>query len=86
MVIVQLTGPGLPVVFVSGRVDAAVGHTGLGTGLQGDEHVANVGGYASHLSTACVELVSSVVDPEVIVCDLAVVDGTNMDMISMRHN
>ena len=71
-VIVWPTGPGAPVVSVSDRVDAAVGPAGLGTGLQDDEHVANVGGYASRLSTACVELASTVVDPEVIACDLAV--------------
>ena len=71
VVIVRPTGQGPPVVSVSGRVDAAVGPAGLGTELQDDGHVANVGVYASRLSTACVELASTVVDPEVIACDLA---------------
>ena len=48
-----------------------VGPAGLGTGPQDDGHVANVGGYASRLSTACGELASTVVDPEVIASDLA---------------
>ena len=39
--------------------------------LLDDGQVANVGGYASRLPTACVELASTVVDPEVIACDLA---------------
>ena len=70
-VIVRPTGPGPPVITVSGRVDVAVGLARLGTGLQDDGHAANVGGYASRLSTACVELASTVVDPEVIACNLA---------------
>ena len=65
------TAPGPPIVSVSGRVDAAVGQAGIGTGLQDDGHVANVGGYVSRLSTACVELASTVVDLEVIACDFA---------------
>ena len=69
--IVRPTGPGPPVVSVSGRADVAVGLAGLGTGLQDDGHVANVGGYASRLSIACVELASTVINPEVIACDLA---------------
>ena len=36
-----------------------------------DGHVANVGSYASRLSTDCVELASTVVDPEVMASDLA---------------
>ena len=63
-VIVRPTGPGPPVVFVSGCVDVAVSPAGLGTGLQDDGHVANVGGYASRLSIACRELASTVVDSD----------------------
>ena len=70
-VIVQPTSAGLPVVFVNGRVDAAVGPAGLGTRLQDDGHVANVGGHATRLSTVRGELASTVVDPEVFAFDLA---------------
>ena len=70
-VILRPTGPEPPVVSVSDRVGAAVGPAGLCTGLQDDGHVANVGGCANRLSTACIELASTVVDPEVIACDLA---------------
>ena len=62
-VIVQPTGPGPAVVSVDGCVDAAVGSAGLGNGLQHDGQIANVGGYASRLLTACIELASTVADP-----------------------
>ena len=65
--IVGPTGPGSPVV----SVDTALGLAGLCNGLKDDVHVANVGGCASRLSTAYVDLASTVVDPEVIASDLA---------------
>ena len=67
---VRPTGPGPPVVSVNCRVDAAIGPAGLGTGLQDNGHVENVGSKASRLSTTCLELASTVVDPKVIACDL----------------
>ena len=79
--IVRPTGPGSLVVPVDGRVDTTLDPASLGNELQIDGHIANVGGYASRLSTACVELASTVVDPEVIASDLAGVVGTDMDMI-----
>ena len=74
-VIVRPKGRRPPVVSVDGRVYTADGPAGLGNGLQDGGHVVSVdgyvGGYASRLSTACVELASTVVDPEVIASDLA---------------
>ena len=70
-VIARPMGPGPPVVSVNGCVDAAVGPARFGAELQDDGHVSTVDGDASRQSTACGELASTIVDPEVIASNLA---------------